>query len=152
LENVPVPFQAGTLPRDLARSIRAEVLLERGDLVGAARQFAWRTMAVRFPSQYESVFFSRARDRYVYAIVLDSLKHTAAPGWLEAQASSYLTHDHALKAPILLRFARNAERQGRTQEARAAYARVSKLLSNCDSEMMPMRTEAATGVARLSDR
>ena len=152
LEGIRVPFQAGTLPRDLAHSIRAELLLEKGDLAGAARQFDWTTMAVRFPSQYESVFFSRARDRFVYGIILDSLNRRAASGWLEAQASSYLTHDHVLKAPILLRYAKHAEREGRKEQARTAYARVSKLLRNCDPEVVPMRQEAERGMARLEGR
>jgi hypothetical protein len=128
--------------------IRAEVYRLSGQLQAAAASIEFNSVRVRFPSQFFSPFHSRARERYVYAILLDSLRHPDADRWLEATAINQYLHDLPFRAPLLLRQARRLESLGRKSEARAAYARVVELWRNGDPEVKAARDEAAAGAAR----
>jgi tRNA A-37 threonylcarbamoyl transferase component Bud32 len=148
LRQLQLPFDAGSLAPDLAMGIRAEVYRLSGQLHAAAASTDFNSVRIRFPSQFFSPFYSRARERFLYATLLDSLRHPDADRWLEATAVNQFLHDLPFRAPLLLRQARRLESLGRKSEARSAYGRVVELWRNGDPEVRAAREEAAAGVAR----
>jgi hypothetical protein len=78
-----------------------------------------------------------------------------ATGQSDEAASAYRSFDEfsfmdrVFAAPAKLRSARQAERQGRTADARRHYERFLFLWSGADEQFQPMLDEARVGLERV---
>jgi serine/threonine protein kinase/tetratricopeptide (TPR) repeat protein len=149
LESVKLRESYGHAAQDLARTIRAEVLIASGDTAGAAREFeparfdVWYTLAMRSP--IESLLYSRWRRAQMLA----------AAGRVEEALVAYQAFaevgpsDLALEAASQVERARLQERLGHRAAARHHYARFIELYQDADPDLQPQVTQARRRMAAL---
>src|SRR4029077_15614510 len=122
-EPLPVPSDVGSLPRALARGIRAESASRRGRPAEVTAAFE----GVRRESWYElgtaSAFFAQARERFVQAEALEAQGRDAEAALLyRSLGGQGSLFELPYVAPSQLRLGEIAERQGRGDEAAQHYS------------------------------
>jgi tetratricopeptide (TPR) repeat protein len=150
LEALPAPADAGSLPRDLAEGIRAEIAAHQGrpaEVTAAftgARRASWYELATNSP------FFAQARERFIQAeaLVAQGRDGEAAPLYrsLHGQGSIF---ELPYLAPAQLRLGEIAERQGRPDEAAEHYSQVLEAWRDADAPLQPLVREARARLAKV---
>jgi eukaryotic-like serine/threonine-protein kinase len=150
LEALPAPVDAGSLPRDLAQGIRAEIAAHQNRPAGVTAAFA----GVRRESWYElatnSPFFAQPRERFMQAEALAAQGRDgeAATIYRSLSGQGSLTELSYL-APAQLRLGEIAERQGRADEAAEHYSRVLEAWRDADPPLQPLVREARARLAKV---
>jgi tetratricopeptide (TPR) repeat protein len=147
LEQMPPPPDGGSLSRDLAQSVRANVHLEQGDLKGALRALEAAPGEVDWTRRYHSVF-TQGQERFLRAELLAALgRDEEALRWYQSVGYEVFP---ALTGPSRLRQAEMHERLGEPDEAVVQYKRFIELWSNCDPEFRPLVEAAQQALERLT--
>jgi tetratricopeptide (TPR) repeat protein len=150
LERAAMPEDlARLMTRPLARSVRAAVLESQGE--GRAREAydALGAMDVHYEPGLFSAFYSRAQERWRRAVLLEAAgRPDEARRWFRS-FRHFSVFDRIYEAPADYRLGLLAERQGDVAEARARYANVVRLWSECDAEFRPTLEDARARLARL---
>lgn len=149
LAGMEAPLLAASAPRDLARSVRAEVDRLRGD-PGAALEHLEAIEARGDPVTVSRPPFSLARERFVRAEMLaEAGRLEEALGWYRT-LSGVVIGEVPYVAPAYLGRAEVLERMGREEEAAAAYRRFLELWGNADDALRPMLREARERLEALT--
>jgi len=150
LDALPAPVDAGSLPRDLAQGIRAEIAAHQNRPAGVTAAFA----GVRRESWYElatnSPFFAQPRERFIQAEALAAQGRDgeAASLYRSLSGQGSLTELSYL-APAQLRLGEIAERQGRADDAAEHYSRVLEAWRDADPPLQPLVREARARLAKV---
>ena len=150
LEALPVPPDAGSLPRDLAKGIQAEVAARQNRPAGVTAAFG----GVRRESWYElatnSPFFAQSRERFIQAEALSAQGRDGEAATLYRSLSGQgSTSELSYLAPAQVRLGEIAERQGRPDSAAAHYSLVLEMWRNADPPLQPLVREARARLAKV---
>jgi tetratricopeptide (TPR) repeat protein len=150
LESSERPPRGTYLVPDFARTVRAQVAVERGDVESALRLLEGLNLEPQYGGTYRSPFFTQLHTRYLLAEVLhtagreqEALRWFASLGGTSDLALSYV-------APAHLRRAEIHERLGEDEQAALHYHRFVTLWKECDPELRPLVEEAERRLARLT--
>jgi len=149
LERLPQPVEAETLPADLARSLRAQVALARGQSQEALALLDPPVRNLFYTHGINSPFFSRPQDRYGFAGLLDSMgRDEEALAWY-GSFDAHSLYDLAYLGPSLLARGRICGKLGRSDEAASFYRHFLDLWRDADPELKPFLDEAKAALARI---
>jgi tetratricopeptide (TPR) repeat protein len=149
LDNLPVPPDAGSLPRDLAQGIRAETAAQRGRPADVIQAFAGVRREAWYEMSSASPYFAQPRERFVQAEALVAMGRDAdATVLYQSLSGEGSSFELPYLAPAQLRLGEIAERQGRAEEAAQHYAKALELWRNADPTLQPLVKEARTRLAK----
>ena len=149
LDNLPVPPDAGSLPRDLAQGIRAEIAAQRGRPADVIQAFAGVRREAWYEMSSASPYFAQPRERFVQAEALVAMGRDAdATVLYQSLSGEGSSFELPYLAPAQLRLGEIAERQGRAEEAAQHYAKALELWRNADPTLQPLVKEARTRLAK----
>jgi tetratricopeptide (TPR) repeat protein len=152
LERRPQPPEAETLPADLARSLRAQVALVRGQRREALALLDPPVRNLSYTQGINSPYFSRPQDRYGLAGLLETMgRNEEALAWY-GSLESHSIYDLAYLGPSLLARGRVCSKLSRSDEAAAYYRRFLDLWRDADPELKPLLDEARTALVRISGK
>ncbi len=150
LESSERPPRGSYLVPDFARTVRAQVALERGDIESALALLEVLNLEPQWGGTYRSPFFTQLHTRYLLAEVLlaagrdeEALRWFASLGGTSSLALSYVAPAHRRRAEIY-------ERMGQSEQAAHHYNRFMGLWENCDPELRPLVDEAERQLERLT--
>jgi serine/threonine-protein kinase len=150
LESSERPPRGSYLVPDFARTVRAQVALERGDIESALALLEALNLEPQWGGTYRSPFFTQLHTRYLLAEVLlaagrdeEALRWFASLGGTSSFALSYVAPAHRRRAEIY-------DRMGQSEQAAHHYHRFIALWENCDPELRPLVDEAELQLARLT--
>jgi tetratricopeptide (TPR) repeat protein len=150
LEALPVPPDAGSLPKDLAKGIRAEVAARQNQpaavsaAFGGVRRESWYELATNSP------FFAQSRERFIQAEALAAQGRDSEAATLYRSLSGQgSTSELSYLAPAQLRLGEIAERQGHADSAAEHYSRVVEMWRNADPPLQPLVREARARLAKV---
>ncbi len=127
----------GTLPADLALSVRAHAAAAAGRTAEALSLLESMRSGSRFDQTMWSPFHSQARERYLRAELLTTLsREEEAVTWYSSFAEVSV-YDLPYLAPSLVRLAAIRERLGQPQRAAAAREQARHLWDGCDARLRP---------------
>jgi len=92
---------------------------------------------------------ARTSDRFLQAILLEGAGRSQEAAAVYRSFENFNLNDRPYAAPSYLRLGRMAEREGRSDEAKAAYERLLLLWSNADPRFQAMVAEATEALQRL---
>ena len=133
----------------MALSIDAHIALERSDSTAALAALERQPLIGYYQSAMFSPVRSRINDRFLRAVLLEAVGREADATALYDSFANFGPHDIVLMAPGHMALGRIAERQGRSNDARAHYERVLFLWSDADPELQPLVAEAAEALRRI---
>lgn len=148
LERAGAPVEAGVLIRDLARTVRAEVALRRGQPGEALARVetAWGEMP---PELLADPFFAAEGTRYLRGELLYRLgRDEEALRWF-GNAFDGAPSEVVYLAPSHFRLAELYERLGDRAQAVQHYSRFVQLWKGCDPELRPAVERARTRLEAL---
>lgn len=147
LERADGPAWTGSLAKDMALEVRAEVAIARGDRAGALEQLSRTRLESWYQVISSSPFFSRARSRFVRAELLHHLgRDDEAIQWygsfthISPYDLSYLAASHRRLGQIY-------ESRGERDQAVEHYERFVSLWQDADPELQVWVDEARERLA-----
>jgi len=151
LETTSGPADAGTLPRDFGRGVRAQASWYAGEPGRALEELEaaeWRGRWLTSRFALASFFFMQPAERYLRAVALQRLgQHQRALGWLDTL--EHVPIELAYVAPAHFRRAVSLEALGRPNEATAHYEKFIGLWEHCDPELQFMVEDARQRLAKI---
>lgn len=147
LEGIQAQADAGTISRDLARSIRAHVLGDQGQTKEAIEALDPTRREVPFTRRHASWVFTQPQDRLLRARLLASSgRFEEAELWL--QTVSYYP-ESVLAGPGHLARGEFYERRGQPGKALVEYQRLVELWRGADAELQPIVAKARDRIGQL---
>lgn len=139
----------GSVKADALRALEAELRLARGDRAGALD--ALRTMQLEIPHavSYQPMP-DHSRARFLRGeLELELGEPDIGEGFLLGLDEAWSLWDTYHRPLLYERMGRAAEAEGRTREAISYYERLLRLWRDCDTELVPRRTEVEHRLERL---
>lgn len=150
LESGPTSQVALETTGDMARTVRAEVHLARGDTAGGVAQLEQVRMEVWYNLLNQSPFYSQAYGRYRRAQLLEATgRLREAARWYGSFSEGSL-YDLAWHPVALLRRAAIHERLGDATAAARDYGRVLEIWTAAEPSMAPHVAHAREALRRVS--
>lgn len=148
LESEPPSDPAFEAATDMARTVRAEVHLARGDTAAALADLERVRMQIWYNLMNQSPFYSQAYARYRRADLLEATGRLGeALRWYGSFDEGSL-YDFAWHPTALLRSAALHERLDERERAAATYDRVLDFWSGSDPELADLVEDAGEGARR----
>ncbi len=152
LVGVELPRTAGSLAEDLARSVRAQILIREGRPAEALAELDGARMETWYGQTMASPLYSQVFERFVRAELLFQLgRLEEARGWYANLVETspfelpYLAMSHLRRAEI-------DERLGVLERAREHYTRFIELWQEADPPLQPQVDAARARLADLGAR
>ncbi len=151
LDTMVVPPTYGSLPQDLASSVRARLAYAAGDERAALELIRAQKRQIDYGVGRDLAFASRGYDRYLVGTILqDEGNYEEALTWYESIEGHALS-DLPFLAPSHLRRAEIYEEMGDSDRAALHYREFVALWANADPEYQPLVEEATARLLRLRD-
>lgn len=142
---------AGNLALALAREIRAEILRQSGQGLGALALLEAGHDVVDFGSARVSPFYARSRQRFLRGELLrEAGREAEALGWYRGIGQIY-PFDVIYLAPAHLRQAEIHAGRGEHRAAAEHFQRFLSLWRDCDAELRPWVEQARRSLAALPE-